>query len=109
MKKIAAILAALMLVLSLTSCSDFVDEFMQEWDEATTQTFTVKEMSITLKGVFVQEDELNEDFDAVFISLDSGVMVARYNYKDLGYDTDPSWMPRGWLTCTYPGWIPSPR
>ena len=30
MKKIAAILAALMLVLSLTSCSDFVDEFMQE-------------------------------------------------------------------------------
>ena len=42
MKKIAAILAALMLVLSLTSCSDFVDEFMQEWDEATTQTFTVK-------------------------------------------------------------------
>ena len=90
MKKIIAILAALMLVLSLTSCSEFIEGFKEGWDEATTQTFTVKEMSITLKGVFVQEDELNEEFDAVFISLDSGVMVARYNYKDLGYSSFPS-------------------
>ena len=89
MKKIIAILAALMLVLSLTSCSEFIEGFKEGWDEATTQTFTVKEMSITLKGVFVQEDELNAEFDAVFISLDSGVLVARYTYEDLGYDTDP--------------------
>ena len=104
MKKIIAILAALMLVLSLTSCSEFIEGFKEGWDEATTQTFTVKEMSITLKGVFVQEDELNAEFDAVFISLDSGVMVARYNYKDLGYDTDPELDAKG-LADVYVSWL----
>lgn len=93
MKKIIAILAAIMLLCSLTSCSmvdAFVEGFKQGWEESTTQTFRVQEMFITLKGLFSQQDDLNETFDGVFVSLNSGVLVARYTYEDLGYDTDPA-------------------
>lgn len=90
MKKIAVILAALMLVLSLTSCAGFVEEFKAAWDEATTQTFEVDEMNITLKGVFVQQDDLVENVDAVFFSLEAQVMVSRLTYRDLGFDSEPN-------------------
>ena len=92
MRKIVVLLTALALVCSLTSCSfvdTFVESFVQAWEEETTQTYTVKEMSITLTGMIAEPDGESEGYDAVFISFTTGVMVSRFTYEELGFESDP--------------------
>jgi hypothetical protein len=89
MRKIVVLLTALALVCSLTSCSfvdTFVESFVQAWEEETTQTYTVKEMSITLTGLFIRQDDYAEGCDAVFLSmdLDTVVAVSRMTYEHVG-------------------------
>jgi hypothetical protein len=78
MKKIVAILAAIMLVCSLTSCSLLNP----------TQTYTVQEMSITLEGLFYQQNDLDEEMDAIFLSTSEMIMINRVTPDELGLDHD---------------------
>ena len=92
MKRFAVLLTALLLVCTLTSCSfteALLEDFFKAWEEETTETYTVEEMSITLTGIFTRQDDLAEGYDAAFVSFTTGVMVARLTYGELGYDTDP--------------------
>ncbi len=82
MKRIAVLLAALMLVISLTSCSlsdAFMEGFREGWEAGVTETYTVKEMSITLTDLFIEQQDYAEGYDAVFLSWDFStvVMVSR--------------------------------
>jgi hypothetical protein len=82
MKKIALVLAALLLVLSLASCG-----LMGE------KTFTVDNLSITVKGFFTEQNGLNEDFDLILISPNAGVMILKETFTELSdadLDTDMS-------------------
>ena len=78
MKKIAVILAALMLVCTLASCSMLNP----------TKTYTVQEMSITLDGLFYQQNDLAEEMDAVFLSTSEMIMINRLTPDELGLDVD---------------------
>ena len=78
MKKIAVILAALMLICTLTSCSLLNP----------TKTYTVQEMSITLDGLFYQQNDLDEEMDAIFLSTSEMIMINRITPDELGLDDD---------------------
>ena len=71
MKKLALFLATLLLVLSFTSCS-----VLAEATRLYEQEYTVKDdMRITLSGLFTQQDALFEGYTALFVSMDSMVLV----------------------------------
>ena len=78
MKKIAVLLAALMLVCTLASCSMLNP----------TKTYTVQEMSITLEGLFYQQNDLAEEMDAVFFSASEMIMINRLTPDELGLDLE---------------------
>lgn len=73
MKKIAILLAVLMLTLSAASCSFISGE----------KTFTVDSLSITVKGMFTEQNELSEEYDLVLISPEAGVMILQETYDVL--------------------------
>ena len=82
MKKIAFILAVLMLTLSLASCG-----LMGE------KTFTKDGISITVKGFFSEQNDLNEDYNLILISPDTGVMILKETFEEFeeaDLDTDMS-------------------
>ena len=92
MKRIAVLLAALMLVISLTSCSladAFMEGFQEGWEAGTTKTYEIQEMRITLSGIIAEPDGASEGYDAVFVSFTTGVMVSRFTYEELGFESDP--------------------
>ncbi len=72
MKKIAILMAALMLTLSLASCG-----LMGE------KTFTVDNLSITVEGFFTEQNGLNEAYDLILISPDAGVMILKETFTEL--------------------------
>lgn len=82
MKKIAFLMAVLMLTLALTSCG-----LMGE------KSYTVNGMTLTVKGMFSEQNDLAEGFDLILISPKAGVMVLRETFdvmEDAGYKTDIS-------------------
>jgi hypothetical protein len=83
MKKISLLLAVLMLALSLASCGLIGGE----------KTFTVDNLSITVKGMFTEQNQLNDEYDLILISPDAGVMILKETYADFEaaeLDTDMS-------------------
>jgi outer membrane murein-binding lipoprotein Lpp len=83
MKKIALLLAVLTLTLCLASCGLIGGE----------KTFTVDDLSITVKGLFSEQNQLNEDYNLVLISTKAGVMILKETFaefEDAGLDTDMS-------------------
>ena len=82
MKKIAILLAVLMLTLSLASCG-----LMGE------KTFTKDGISITVKGFFTEQNDLNKDYNLILISPDAGVMILKETFEEFekaDLDTDMS-------------------
>ncbi len=73
MKRIAFLMAVLMLTLSVASCSFFAGE----------KTFTVDSLSITVKGMFTEQNQLSEDHDLVLISPEAGVMILKETFDEL--------------------------
>lgn len=83
MKKIAILMAVLMLTLSLASCGLLGGE----------KTFTVDGLSITVKGMFSEQNDLNETFDLILISPEAGVMILKETFaefEEADLDTDMS-------------------
>lgn len=83
MKKIAILMAALMLTLSLASCGLLGGE----------KTFTVDGLSITVKGLFTEQNDLNEAYNLILISPEAGVMILKETFaefEEVGLDTDMS-------------------
>lgn len=83
MKKIAILMAVLMLTLSLASCGLLGGE----------KTFTVDGLSITVKGMFSEQNDLNEAFDLILISPEAGVMILKETFaefEEADLDTDMS-------------------
>ncbi len=83
MKRIALVMAALMLVLSLASCGLLGGE----------KTYTVNGLTITVKGLFSEQNDLAEGFDLILISPKAGVMIMREDFDmvaEAGYKTDMS-------------------
>lgn len=81
MKRIALLMALLALALSLASCDLLAPE----------KTYTCEEMSITVKGMFSQQNDLHEAFDLILLSPSAGVMVLREDLADFeanDLDTD---------------------
>ena len=72
MKKIAILMAVLMLTLSLASCGLMGPK-----------TFTVDDLSITVKGFFTEQNGLNEAYDLILISPDAGVMILKETFTEL--------------------------
>lgn len=72
MKKIAILLAALMLTLSLASCGLMGPK-----------TFTVDDLSITVEGFFTEQNGLNEAYDLILISPEAGVMVLKETFTEI--------------------------
>jgi hypothetical protein len=82
MKKIALLMAVLMLTLSLASCG-----LMGE------KTFTKDGISITVKGFFTEQNGLNEDYNLILISPDAGVMILKEtfdSFASVALDTNMS-------------------
>ena len=82
MKRIAILMAVLMLTLSLASCG-----LMGE------KTFTKDGISITVKGFFTEQNDLNEDYNLILISPDVGVMILKETFEEFekaDLDTDMS-------------------
>ena len=82
MKRIAILMAVLMLTLSLASCG-----LMGE------KTFTKDGISITVKGFFTEQNDLAEGFNLILISPDAGVMILKETFtefEEAGLDTDMS-------------------
>ena len=80
MKKIAFLMAVLILTLSLASCGLMGDK-----------TFTVDGLTITVKGFFSEQNDLNEAYNLILISPDAGVMILKETFSSLeavGLDTD---------------------
>ena len=71
MKRIAILMAVLMLTLSLASCG-----LMGE------KTFTKDGISITVKGFFTEQNELNEEYDLILISPDAGIMILKETFDE---------------------------
>ncbi|MBP3666207.1 MAG: hypothetical protein J6K29_04050 [Clostridia bacterium] len=83
MKRIALVMAALMLILSLASCGLLGGE----------KTFTVDSLTITVKGMFSEQNELNEEYDLILISPKAGVMILKETFaefEEVNLDTDMS-------------------
>ncbi len=83
MKRIALVMAALLLVLSFASCGLLGGE----------KTFTVDGLTITIKGMFSEQNELNKDYDLILISPEAGVMILKETFaefEEVGLDTDMS-------------------
>ena len=79
MKKLAIILATLLLALSFTSCGTVADIGR----EIAQQEYTVSdEMNITLTGFFTQQDALFVGYTALFLSMDSMVLVIERDVDD---------------------------
>lgn len=72
MKRIALLLAAVLLTLSFASCG-----------LAGEKTFEADGMSITVKGMFTEQNELNEDQNLVLISPDAGVLAVKETFTDI--------------------------
>ena len=82
MKKIALLMAVLMLTLSLASCG-----LMGE------KTFTKDGISITVKGFFTEQNGLNEEYNLILISPDAGVMILKEtfdSFASVALDTNMS-------------------
>ena len=82
MKKIAILMAVLMLTLALASCG-----------LAGEKTYTVDNLSITVKGFFSEQNELNEEYDLILISPEVGVMILKETFaefEEAKLDTDMS-------------------
>ena len=82
MKKIAILMAVLMLTLALASCG-----------LAGEKTYTVDNLSITVKGFFTEQNELNEEYDLILISPEVGVMILKETFaefEEAKLDTDMS-------------------
>ena len=82
MKRIALVLAVLMLTLALASCG-----------LAGEKTYTVDNLSITVKGFFTEQNELNEEYDLILISPEVGVMILKETFaefEEAKLDTDMS-------------------
>ena len=82
MKRIAILMAVLMLTLSLASCG-----LMGE------KTFTKDGISITVKGFFTEQNDLAEGFNLILISPDAGVMILKETFtefEEADLDTDMS-------------------
>ena len=82
MKKIAILLAVLMLTLSLASCGLMGPK-----------TFTVDDLSITVEGFFTEQNGLNEEYNLILISPDAGVMILKETFEEFekaDLDTDMS-------------------
>jgi hypothetical protein len=71
MKKIAILMAVLMLTLSLASCGLMGPK-----------TFTVDDLSITVEGFFTEQNGLNEAYDLILISPDAGVMILKETFAE---------------------------
>ena len=83
MKKIALLLAVLTFTLCLASCGLIGGE----------KTFTADGLSITVKGLFTEQNQLNEDYSLVLLSTNAGVMILKETFaelEDAGLDTDMS-------------------
>jgi hypothetical protein len=83
MKKISLLLAVLMLTLALASCGLIGGE----------KTFTVDGLSITVKGMFSEQNQLNSEYDLILISPQAGVMILKETFaefEEAKLDTDMS-------------------
>ena len=72
MKKIALLMAVLMLTLSLASCG-----------LAGEKTFSADGISITVKGFFTEQNDLAEGFNLILISPKAGVMILKETFTSL--------------------------
>lgn len=82
MKKIAILMAVLMLTLSLASCG-----------LTGPKTFTKDGISITVKGFFTEQNGLNEEYNLILISPDAGVMILKEtfdSFASVALDTNMS-------------------
>ena len=82
MKKIALLMAVLMLTLSLASCGLMGPK-----------TFTKDGISITVKGFFTEQNGLNEEYNLILISPDAGVMILKEtfdSFASVALDTNMS-------------------
>lgn len=86
MKKAVLLLTALILILSLSSCSMLLEQM-----ESQTQTLTVDNLSMTVSGVFTQDAEPHRAYDVEYLFRNLGIGIKKTTFEAMeakGYTSE---------------------